>query len=110
MAQVSKYLRQSSQGYIFYCPGCKEAHHYWTKPERGHVWAFNGNVERPTFTPSLRLFETDNGVEHTICHLFVTDGQIIFCGDSNHDLKGKTVPLPELPDWMAGDVYGDGNP
>lgn len=119
--QISKHLRKSSVGYLFYCPGCKEMHHYVTEPKSlGPKWTFNGNVEKPTFKPSLRLFTTDdeddNGqklpqpVERTICHLFVTDGQIIFCGDSDHDLKGQTVALPELPDFASGERYGDGNP
>jgi hypothetical protein len=45
-----------------------------------------------------------------ICHYFLTDGLISFCGDSTHDFAGKTVPLPELPERMQGDRYGDGNP
>ena len=32
-----------------------------------------------------------------VCHYFVTNGQIIFCGDCTHAMKGQTAPLPELP-------------
>jgi hypothetical protein len=32
-----------------------------------------------------------------ICHFFVTDGEIEFCGDSTHALSGKKVQLPEIP-------------
>jgi hypothetical protein len=32
-----------------------------------------------------------------ICHFFVTDGEIEFCGDSTHALSGKNVQLPEIP-------------
>ena len=110
--QVSPHLRKSSNGYIFYCPGCKEAHAYVTDGSRG--WTFNGDLAAPSFTPSLRLFEVVSEsprVEHTFCHLFVTDGKINFCNDCDHELNGKQgVPLPELPDFMQGDKYGDCNP
>ena len=59
------------------------------------MWAWNGDMERPTFTPSLLV--NKNHPEVT-CHLFLTDGMIQYCGDSHHALKGQTIPLPELPD------------
>ncbi len=89
--------------FFFYCPGCKAGHHYVTGQGR---WTFNGNLESPTFTPSLRLYthailpneDWPNGrAEETVCHLFVRNGQIEFCGDCNHDLKGKTVPMLDFP-------------
>ena len=36
--------------------------------------------------------------EKTLCHLFITDGQIKFCGDCVHDLNGTTVPLCDWPE------------
>ena len=30
------------------------------------------------------------------CHLFVTDGKIIYCGDCTHELSGQTVDLPNI--------------
>lgn len=114
--QVSRFLRKSSAGYIFWCPACKEAHSYFTADsEKGHLyksqWTFNGDVEKPTFTPSLLLYDIPApGQRTTLCHLFVTDGQIIYCGDCPHEYAGKTIPLPELPEHMQADRYGDGNP
>jgi hypothetical protein len=32
-----------------------------------------------------------------VCHYFLQDGALQYCGDSTHGLAGKTVPLPELP-------------
>ncbi len=77
--------------YTFYCPGCKREHTY-SVHEQG--WKFNGNMIRPSFTPSLlnREFDEENKVK-SICHLFVTDGNIIYCGDCTHELTGKTLPL-----------------
>lgn len=81
-------------GYVFWCPGCEEAHQY------DHRWKFNGNLESPTFTPSLlvRWTHHENGKDvEKRCHSFVTDGQIRFLNDCTHALKGQTVPIPPLP-------------
>ena len=111
MAQVSKYLRKSSVGYIHYCPGCEDMHHFYTNGKMHANWSFNGNVEKPTFEPSMRVFSSArNGKpERTWCHYFLRDGVIEFLDDSSgHKLRGK-VPLPELPEFAQGDKYGDGN-
>jgi hypothetical protein len=57
-------------------------------------WQFNGDVEKPTFTPSLLAFNSPppNGR----CHSFVKDGRIQFLGDCTHELKGQTVDLPDI--------------
>jgi len=76
----------------FHCPGCGREHPYRIKPEPGYpTWCFDGNMERPTFSPSLLVHARSN--DGAICHLFVRDGQIEFCSDSQHDLAGKTVPM-----------------
>jgi len=81
-------------GYMFFCPGCKEPHSYFTvklKPE-SPVWNFNGNLESPTFSPSLIYRHL------RLCHLFLTDGQLHFLADCHHELKSTTVPLAEWPE------------
>ncbi len=79
---------------VFYCPGCKSHHPYRIKG-RDPVWQWNGDMEKPTITPSLLV----NGTRpESRCHLFLTDGKLIFLGDCYHELKNKTVPLPEC-DW-----------
>lgn len=72
-------------GYMIECPGCG-LHHVFD--ER---WKFNGNIEKPTFTPSM-LAKWGSTKKH-ICHSFVTDGKIRFLGDCTHDLAGQTVNL-----------------
>ncbi|XJZ25961.1 DUF6527 family protein [Bacillota bacterium Lsc_1132] len=72
--------------YAFYCPGCKENHAY-TKDR----WEYNGNDEKPTFTPSL-LYPK----KKIRCHLFLTEGKIQYLSDCDHELAGQTV---EVPDW-----------
>lgn len=44
------------RGYRFYCPGCKDYHGVSTNLDlRGPHWRFDGNLERPTFSPSVRV-------------------------------------------------------
>lgn len=92
--------------YLFWCPGCNKSHPYRVarhpnEPEHTPVWGFNGDLERPTFTPSLLVFPSaprpDGSVYQRRCHLFVTDGKIIYCGDSDHALANQTVDLPDWP-------------
>ena len=71
--------------YAFYCPGCKH-YHVYTVPR----WSFNGDLEKPTFRPSL--LNTKVGV---ICHLYMTDGQIDFLSDCSHELAGITVDMED---------------
>ena len=72
----------------FYCPACKQNHVYDKR------WKFNGNVEKPTFTPSLRVMIGDT--KETLCHLFVTDGKIIYCNDCPHEFAGKTIEMEDI--------------
>lgn len=92
---LSGKLRDSGDGSILHwCPGCESLHLIQTqKPSpNGAIWRWDGDAESPTFTPSINI------VGH--CHYFISAGQIQFCGDSTHDLAGKTVPLPDLPEWL----------
>ena len=83
--------------YKYYCPACIKWHLVQTKPE-GYdhpIWGFNGDVEKPTFTPSV--YVTNHSPYNTqICHSFVTDGSIEFLNDCSHDLRGKTVSMINL--------------
>ncbi|WP_246671264.1 DUF6527 family protein [Mesorhizobium sp. 8] len=77
----------------------------------GPTWGFNGDFDRPTFTPSVlvrgyKVVKDENGrwvgdwqrdaagnlIPET-CHSLIGDGQIKFLGDCTHSLAGKTVPL-----------------
>lgn len=110
MGQVSKVLRSyvdkhnARSGYGFWCPGCEHMHYIPTDGGAHPVWGFDGNLESPTFTPSLRIFipampargEYPARAEETQCHLFVRNGQIDFLSDSaGHDVRG-IVPMTDL--------------
>lgn len=108
-------LRKTTGGYIHWCPGCEEVHTISTEAPYTLHWSFNGDVDRPTFSPSVRIKGKKRRIENGIwkgewerdehghpvdfcCHYILTDGQLQYCGDSTHPLSGQTVPLPELPD------------
>ena len=93
MSLVSAVLRRTKTGYMHWCPGCHAAHHI---PVSGHVtWTFDGNVDAPTFAPSVR--HSWSGFEGGQCHYFIRGGRIEFCADSTHARAGQTVPLPPFP-------------
>lgn len=86
----------------FTCPGCGRPHAMKVGPGG---WEFNGDVERPTFKPSiLSTFKQWQDVEGTNelvvvnvrCHSYVTDGHIMFLRDSTHKFAGQTLDLPAI--------------
>lgn len=113
-------LRKTSDGYSFKCPGCGDHHDVRTEGTNA-VWTFNGNVESPTFSPSLlitcghyvmrgadgRCWCTYNAEQVAKgkppapvvcyrCHSFVRDGRIQFLGDCTHKHAGQTLELSEI--------------
>lgn len=122
MAHLSKKLRSAEGDRIHYwCPGCNEMHGIVVKKDGGSGWGWNGDVDRPTFTPSILTraghYAHDKGpgdcwCDYHIrypekaknnrwkcvrCHCFITDGNIRFLNDCTHHLVGMTVPLPDFP-------------
>lgn len=85
----------------FWCPGCNEVHGIQVGDGPGPRWGWNGNAEKPTFTPSILVRwnvpppREPGDPPDTVCHSFVTDGRIQFLGDCTHALAGQTVDLPE---------------
>lgn len=83
-------------GLLFCCPGCNMLHVVYISAKGNRpVWAFNGDMERPTFSPSVLVkYPWGEAKEEKVCHSFVNDGQIQFLSDCTHQLAGKTVDLP----------------
>ena len=101
MSAISKKLRDTEHGFLFWCPGCDAPHRVPVGEGPGPRWSWNGSAERPTFSPSLLVrYDGANadipGGLPSICHSFVTDGRIAFCGDSTHALSGQTVDIPDF--------------
>jgi hypothetical protein len=93
---MAKLKDRGNGNYQFWCPGCEGPHDIATVLEHARanrdgsrpVWKFNGNMEAPTFSPSVNY--------PNWCHFFVEAGKIRFLDDCHHALAGKTV---EIPDW-----------
>ncbi len=100
--QVSPILRKTVTGHAHWCPACEQVH---ILPDS---WKFNGDVDKPTFSPSFKHTfvrwsggSTPNGIgmgqrEQIVCHYIVTDGKIQFCADSWHK-RSDIVQMPLLP-------------
>lgn len=85
--------------YLHWCPACGEGHTYRVKGTIGPQWSFNGDIDKPSFTPSMLRYQfAENGVRSTKCHYFVTDGTIQYCADCPHAFAGRTVPLVPIPE------------
>lgn len=86
---LSSKLRQCTANLlIHWCPGCKQVHGInMTK------WTFNGDVDCPTFSPSFNIVGQ--------CHYFIQNGFLVYCGDCNHELNGKSIELPDFPGFKA---------
>lgn len=82
--------------HMILCPACKCGHGISVKPGR---WSFNGDHERPTFSPSLLVRGySEHAGRDFVCHSFIRDGRIEFLADSTHELAGRTVDLPDFND------------
>lgn len=79
----------------FKCPGCRLYHQVMIGDGPSPRWTFNGDLGRPTLTPSI-LTQGRSRHGTFYCHSFVTDGEIRFLEDSQHDLAGKTVRLTPI--------------
>lgn len=103
---------------MFWCPACKCGHGVWTTPiypSRGGLWAFNGDFEAPTISPSILITErqstppvTPENLEQwklnpwpqteveKRCHAVVSCGIINYCSDCTHEMAGKSIPMEEF--------------
>lgn len=108
--RLSRVLAKSEEDRLFFeCPGCNMVHGISHGSGEGPRWGWNGDVEKPTFTPSVLVTwsepsdkpgefdDTSRDIEK-VCHSFVTDGRIQFLGDCTHSLAGQTVDLPNWED------------
>jgi len=104
----------------FKCPGCGETHIIYTDPanpsknKEKSVWAFNGDLNNPTFSPSImyrtghyiddlneeqkaHIMEQEEKYRGIICHSTVTSGFINILSDSTQSAN-QTLELKEIGD------------
>lgn len=88
-----------------YCPACQEMHDIAVDGAQfpsGATWVWDGNAERPTVNPSMKITIGEPGWGfYSVCHYFLHAGTIRFQGDCTHLMKGETLDLPDIP---AGDI------
>jgi hypothetical protein len=110
MGLLSPILRNLADGGLgFWCPGCCCLHMIKHGQGSGPRWGWDGDVLKPTFTPSVLVSYPgrdagQGGAPPAICHSFVTAGRIQFLGDCTHALAGQTVDLPPIPATRSIDV------
>lgn len=115
-SEYEKLQGEGHEEYLFHCFGCGHDHRYtvqWGKNSNRTEprWAFNGDMNKPTFAPSLLMRWKDwpsDGeaarilagekveIKQNICHLFVTEGKIHYLADCTHEYAGKTVEMQEV--------------
>lgn len=114
--RLSKILRKIDGGLMFECPACDNYHLvYLDAPGRPH-WTWNGDVDKPTFSPSLLVqyptwvppattLEIRDKIKSgeivqqkvdVVCHSFIRDGQFVYLNDCTHAMAGQTVDIPPL--------------
>jgi hypothetical protein len=114
MAKVREHTDGGFTQWDFKCPGCGHNHVFVTAgpstSPHNQRWQFNGNVDKPTFTPSLLNWwgkdadpnwQEPEGTPPSYgwsgtCHLYVTAGQIQYLGDCTHKLAGQTIDMVDL--------------
>ena len=98
MSKVCIYTR-SGGGRLasIFCPGCGNEHPFTVDKidEKGNMWDWNGDVDKPTFSPSMLVNKDTPALR---CHSFVEGGKIRFLKDCFHELRDTIVDLPEIHD------------
>ncbi len=90
------------EGAFFNCPGCGRTHvvrvvaNDWSINHNQFVTAFDGNMESPTIADEMSFpAEGDN----PFCHVRVTNGEIEYFGDCDHDLADTTVVMKDIDEY-----------
>ena len=87
-----------------WCPACDHAASIpvagvdGTLPPEGPHWDWDGNMDAPTFSPSILQHESGSMPR---CHSYVQQGRWVFLGDCTHELASQTVDMVPLPDWLV---------
>lgn len=86
--------------YLLDCPGCGLSHAPYARPHKspnGASWEFNGDLEHPTFSPSV-LVKVENPYtgKQLVCHFFINNGFQHFLSDCTHSLKNQTVEMEDV--------------
>ncbi len=91
---MTKLWKAGDSVLVFECPACGYGHpfHIGEGHPDNQRWEFNGDFEKPTFSPSLMVCRD---FPDKRCHSFVRDGRIQFLPDSWHG-RSDTADLPDV--------------
>ena len=116
MSNTDEVLRRTnSPGLIFRCPGCKTCHHIRVEADDGPCWLWDKDMYKPTITPSIltrwtKLLVSDTEArtlaavdlpiprEDVLCHLYITNGILIYLDDCTQALRGKNIDMVKIND------------
>lgn len=80
-----------SKSVWYWCPGCNSNHRITNPP-----WTWNGDFEKPTFSPSILVNAGSETPGVPVCHHFVRDGKIEYLSDCTHAMAGRTVEMEDF--------------
>lgn len=81
-------------GYLVKSPATGAMALFYTNPKYAPgVWAFNGDMENPTFSPSMLMQPNNTQVRE---HFFVRNGRIEYLSDCDHGMAGMTVDMVDV--------------
>lgn len=86
------------------CPACNVEHGFILKQPDGSShdghpsWTWNGNWEKPTFSPSMLANKSAIYEDRPLCHSFLREGQWHFLKDSTHKMAGKVIDMVLIRD------------
>ena len=87
-------IRDDVIGYYMKSPATNNCIVFWLKNSGYHChWDFNGDLEKPTFSPSMLLYEGPGVVRE---HFFVRNGKIQYLNDCGHELRNQVVDMIDL--------------
>lgn len=95
---------ETSTGWMIRCKYCQWHEFPKRRLPNGAAWNFNGDLVRPSFTPSMNyaanLPEMEGynpEIPSSRCHFILTDGVMNYCGDCSHGGRGTSEPLQPFP-------------
>lgn len=91
MAVLHEFQYYNHRAFSFHCPGCECSH--FVPVEGPHKWEWDGNLEAPTFSPSILVNGDKSCPSMPLCHSFIRQGKWQYLSDCTHKLAGTTVPM-----------------
>lgn len=97
MNKIKKFTAKKDKvGFSFRCPACNCTHIVYIKGSYVPHWNWNGSMDKPSFSPSIRERGFGDNVDQ--CHFFIADGKIRYLPDSTHEFGDKIFDMEDIDD------------